>query len=264
MSKPTSQRSMQDILDKLADMVASADIAAQTRDKDAAKLLQKALAEGCKIMRRLERRIDAIIEDAGRAAGLGATGVNVNLEAIARTSTELEVFRSRDALREFLNALGDVMQQRGLDTDVISAFKADVLDNYEEMKGQRLSFDDFRYAFTVMKGICCNGPDGGSGGTEEPLPGPSDGPEGNGWTFGKLGDVAKAAGQLANFARLILLLHGDPTHLSSPPHELPPVPPAITQPTKMLALLLLASGAGGLNAQGIKPMPARVRTPSYA
>lgn len=242
-SKPAA--SWSSLLDQIDDLVAEAATTADLVEKR--RLLERALKLACKFITRLDRRLKRFIRQALKDAGLEAEGLSLPLADVAAAHPELEVFRDRETLEDFLNSTADLLEQQGyLNRKRLDELKGEVSGRFDQMLSQQLSLEEFTNKFEMLHRLICRPPEGPDGGGDPGGSGPTETPG------QRASRIIQTLGALATIGGLIAALMFDspdkpvPEQPTKPPVELP-------HELRLLALLLLAALVDWLDAQGMIP-----------
>lgn len=234
------------LLDQIDDLVAEATTTADLVEKR--RLLERALKLACKFITRLNRRLRRFIRQALKDAGLDAEGLSLPLADVAAAHPELEVFRDRETLEDFLNSTADLLEHQGyLNRKRLGELKGEVSGRFDQMLAQQLSLEEFTHKFEMLHRLICRPPEGPDGGGD---PGGGGGPT---ETPGQRASrIIQTLGALATIGGLIAaLMFGSP---DKPVPEQPTKPPVeLPHELRLLALLLLAALVDWLDAQGMIP-----------
>lgn len=211
-------RSLQEVVDRLFECAGTAE---KAKEPERTRLIDEALTLACIYLTRLSHRIERYVDEAVRQSGLNPEGTPISVIDLARSHDELEIFRDQDALRDFLDALGDNMLKGGyIDEDRLKELKDLTLDSYEKLAEQSVDSSELIKNFLIVKGICCSSPDDpGSDSPQAPRGGPN---TGGAWKTAER--ALSILANLATIAALFLALHQEPK-TPTPPAQ-PNVPHA--------------------------------------
>lgn len=230
-SKPAA--SWSGLLDQIDDLVAEAATTADPVEKR--RLLERALKLACKFITRLSRRLKRFIRQALKDAGLEAEGLSLPLADVAVAHPELEVFRDRETLEDFLNSTADLLEQQGyLNRKRLDELKGEVSGRFDQMLAQQLSLEEFTNKFEMLHRLICRPPEGPDGGGDPGGGGPTETPG------QRASRIIQTLGALATIGGLIAaLMFGSP---DKPVPQQPAKPPVeLPNEIRLLALLLLAA-----------------------
>jgi len=206
--------------------------------------LKRAKAKACLFLTRLNGELPGFLDRLLAQSVVGTGGkLNVRLDALATRHPELEVFRSPDALRQFMYSAMNLLSIEKVQPDLLERLSRQIQENFESIQQQPLSAEKLAAKCRYLQLFFCSPPpDDGPGTRPQPQPdggGPSSGESENaGQRTSRWVQTLAAIGQLIEqFFR-----SGGP-----------PLPPMCRQNAPLLGVLLLASLHDDLHGRGMLP-----------
>jgi hypothetical protein len=254
-------KSLQQLLDEIDEIVARAETTSDLQQR--IKLLEKALFLACRYTKTLNRQIGTVIQNVLEWGRFDESRATIPLRDIAQSDPQLEVFRHKDILKEFLSAgRGLLRNQMGISEKAIDELIGNIDRSYELFMDEKMSSQPLLENFRRLEDFFCRPPGGPGGPLAGPNP-PSDAPGGV-----ALKRMSKVAEILESFSKILGFLtgvFGKSLGNHSLREEKPIQVSEFPYPYQVLALLLVAALRQGLeNDQEIPEARVTPQVPAFA
>ena len=164
-------------LSEIDNLVSNAQVAVNQDER--VEYLQKALARACTYLKELNRRIPQVVNAVLAEGRFDPSGRALPLKDIVRDDPQLEVFREKKILLDFLYSSQDLlMQQMHFSPEKVKAIIQEVEQTYNQFMQEKIAINPLIAQFEKLQLFFCRPPWGGPGGS---LVGPEpdrDGPSG--------------------------------------------------------------------------------------
>lgn len=253
---------LQLFLDEIDEIVAEAETTTDPQKR--IELLEKALFLACRYTKSLNRQIGTVIKNVLERGRFDESRATIPLRDIAQSDPQLQVFRHKEILVEFLEAgRGLLRNQMAIPEEKIDQLLANIDQSYELFMDEKMSAEPLLENFKRLEDFFCRPPWGGPGG---PLVGPNptqDGP--GGVTAGREQRVLNYLDTLSNVGSFLASVFGKMFGAQSPRSEQPLEVSEFPYDYQVLALLLVAGFRQGLeNDEEIPAQRVMPVTPVYA
>jgi hypothetical protein len=250
---------IQTLIKEIDSLVSKAQVAVKSEER--AQHLQEALAKACDCVKGLNRRIPQVIGEIMAEGGFDAGAQSLPLRDIVRRDPQLEMFREKKYLREFLDSSRDLLEeQMHFSPAKIEALLKEVERTYDDFMGQKIAINPLVEQFKKLQRFFCRPPWGGPGGSVVGPEPDDDGP--SGVTKSRSETVCRWLTTATSVGTFLLPIIEKIIHSMSA--EASPVRSTVeTYPHRVLALVLTSALADELESKN-ELRPARVREGAYA
>lgn len=239
------------LLEEIDDLVSKAETTINPSER--IKPLQEALFKACRYIKGLNNRIPNVIKQVLERGRFDPDQLMLPLRDIASSDKQLEIFRDKDILLNFLRAgRGLLRNQMVLSEDQIDDIFRHIEQTYDLFMDEKIAQEPLLEKFEDLQRFFCRPPWGGPGG---PLVGPDpndDGP--SGVTLERTETVVGILGTLSSIGSFIIeiLKHFPGAQLSEIEDE--PIP----YPYQILALCMMSGFVDYLDAN--QEIPEKIGT----
>jgi hypothetical protein len=158
----TVMNELKDLLIEIDDLIAEAETTTSSTQK--VKSLESALKKTCKFFKGLRRNLSSLILPMIKAGGYTSDIIALPISDIAARSADLEVYRSKETLIEFINGTRGMLKTAfGLSADQVRNILRQIDQNFDNFKNAKLAENDIDNHFEMLEGFFCRPPTGPSG-----------------------------------------------------------------------------------------------------
>jgi hypothetical protein len=251
---------IQVLIDEIDLLVSSAQVAVDPEER--VKHLQTALAKACKYLKGVNKRIPQVINEIMGEGGFDPGAQALPLRDIVRKDPQLEMFRDKKHLRDFLDSSKDLLEeQMHTSPEKVKAMLAEVERTYNDFMDQKIALEPLVVQFEKLQRFFCRPPWGGPGGS---LVGPEpedDGP--SGVTKSRSETVCRYLTTATAVGTFLLPIIEKIIHSMSAEAKEVAQPDKTTYPHRILALVLTSALASELeNRQELRVATVRQLEPA--
>lgn len=246
---------LKSLLDEIDALVADAET---TPDHDQRiDFFRRALSKTCKYLKGLNRHIPQVVNVILADGGFDPAQRRLPLRDIVQNDPELEVFREKSILAEFLLTTSDLLKlQMNISAAALKTIMLEVEDTYDHFMETPLAITSLAQQFERLQGFFCRPPWRGPGGS---LVGPSpteDGPKGV--TKTRLEEVRRYIETVTAIGPILLPIIEKIAQFFSTNREIPASARTQEYPFRVLALVLVTGLVHRLESRQEISEPVRV------
>ncbi len=256
-----NSKSLQQLLDEIDEIVARAETTNDLQKR--IKLLEKALFLACRYTKSLNRQIGTVIKNVLEWGRFDESRATIPLRDIAQSDPQLEVFRHKEILLEFLSAgRGLLRNQMGISEKAIDELIGNIDQSYELFMDEKMSAEPLLENFRRLEDFFCRPPGGPGGPLTGPNP-PSNAP--GGVTLERMNKVVEILETFSKILGFLTGVFGKSLGNHSVREDQPLEVSEFPYPYQVLALLLVAALRRGLeNDEEIPEVRVTPQVPTFA